>query len=53
MEKLGNDCPLDEDCCSYAAQNGYIEVLKFLHENDCPWDEDCCSYALKKDILIV
>jgi len=30
-----------------AAWNGYVEVLKYLHEHGCPWNEICCYYASK------
>jgi len=30
--------------CSWAIENGHLEVLKWVRENGCPWDED--SYEL-------
>ena len=26
--------------CSYAAMNGQLPALKYLHENGCPWERD-------------
>ena len=31
--------------CSYAAQNGHLPALQFLHENGCPWDYLTCYHA--------
>ena len=33
------------DICKYAAGNGHLPALKYLHENGCPWDVLTCSYA--------
>ena len=30
---VANECPIDEDACSFAAENGRLEVLKYLHES--------------------
>ena len=40
-----NGCPWDEGTCCWAAYNGHLECLKYLHENGCPWDEGTCSWA--------
>ena len=31
--------------CSYAAMNGQLPALKYLHENGCPWDLCTCLCA--------
>ena len=31
--------------CIYAARNGHLPALQYLHENGCPWDWDTCYYA--------
>ena len=31
--------------CSYAAVNGHLPALKYLHENGCPWGMYTCRYA--------
>ena len=33
-----------ETCC-YAAANGHLPALQYLHENGCPWDENTCTNA--------
>ncbi len=36
---VANDCPIDEKACAWAAQNGHLECLKYLHEEaKAPWD---------------
>jgi hypothetical protein len=52
---LENRCPLsqdnmyeghwDLDCCSVAAAEGHIHVLKYLHQKRCHWHENTCSEA--------
>ena len=39
---------MDEDTCAYAAKNGHLECLKFLHEHDCAWDEETTICAARK-----
>lgn len=39
--------------CAWAAEGGYLEVLKWAIENDCPWDEQTCSRAAARDYLEV
>ena len=34
-----------EYMCQYAALNGHLPALKYLHENGCPWNPDTCWYA--------
>ena len=36
--------------CSYAAQNGHLEILKWARENGCQWNSYTCSYAAEVDI---
>ncbi len=31
--------------CGYVAQNGYINLLKWLKNTNVPWNEDTCSLA--------
>ena len=38
-------CPWDETTCSYAAQGGYLKILKWARENGCPWDEETTRLA--------
>ena len=33
--------------CAYAAGNGHLPALKYLHENGCPWDRCTCYQAAK------
>jgi hypothetical protein len=42
---VGNECPMYEEACEYAALKGHLDVLKYLHENDCPWNSDACYLA--------
>ena len=36
---VANQCPIDEDLCADAAENGHLEVLKYLREEGkAPWD---------------
>ena len=36
---------MDEYACEYAAREGHLDVLKYLHEHDCPWDWRACRIA--------
>ena len=36
---------MDEYACEYAAREGHLDVLKYLHENDCPWNFMACRWA--------
>jgi hypothetical protein len=40
---------MDEYACEYAAREGHLDVLKYLHENDCPWDSFACYRAHEYD----
>ena len=36
---VANECPIDERACENAAENGHLEVLKYLREEaKAPWD---------------
>ena len=39
------DSPWMSCTCSWAARNGHLPALKYLHENGCPWDYSACSFA--------
>jgi hypothetical protein len=34
-----------DDTCRYAALNGHLECLKYLHTNGCPWNSNTCEAA--------
>ena len=36
---------MNEVACYCAAEEGHLDVLKYLHENDCPWNSEACSWA--------
>jgi hypothetical protein len=41
-----NNCVVwSTDTCSYAAQNGHLPALKYLHQNGCPWNWTTCFCA--------
>jgi len=31
--------------CRYAAENGYLDILKWARSNKCPWDDWTCAWA--------
>ena len=36
---VANECPMSERACAFAAKNGHLECLKYLHEEaKAPWD---------------
>ena len=40
------------DACAYAAENGHLEVLKYLREEvKAPWDSDTASWAAQNGHL--
>ena len=45
----------DADTCTIAAENGQLDVLKFLRSQDppCPWSEGTCTGAARKGHLDV
>ena len=43
---VANDCPIDGRACAYAAENGHLEVLKYLREEvKAPWDWATAAWA--------
>ena len=34
----GKGCPWDKNACSWAVDQGHVEVLRWLRENGCPWE---------------
>ena len=43
---VANECPIDEEACAYAAENGHLEVLKYLREEvKAPWDSNTAAWA--------
>ena len=40
---VANECPIDAWACACAAENGHLEVLKYLREEvKAPWDSENC-----------
>ena len=49
---VANECPIDEDACASAAENGHLEVLKYLREDaKAPWDSWTATRRLKMVIF--
>ena len=46
-----NECPWGEKTCTWAAENGRLECLKYAHENGCRWDKETCSWAAENGHL--
>ena len=43
---VANECPIDTYACARAAENGHLEVLKYLHEEvKAPWDSENAAGA--------
>jgi hypothetical protein len=43
---VANECPVDWRACAYAAENGHLEVLKYLREEaKAPWGEYTATWA--------
>jgi len=43
---VANECPIDETTCGWAAANGHLEVLKYLHEEaKARWDWRTATWA--------
>ena len=49
---VANECPIDECACACAAENGHLEVLKYLREEaKAPWDWSTAIGRLKMVIF--
>ena len=49
---VANECPVDEDACAYAAENGHLECIKYLHEEvKASWDWDTAAWAAQNGHL--
>ena len=49
---VANECPINEFACAHAAENGHLEVLKYLHEEvKAPWDSGTAAFAARKGHL--
>ena len=45
---VANECPINEMACASAAENGHLEVLKYLREEvKAPWDSELPHGRLK------
>ena len=48
---VANECPMNERACAYAAENGHLEVLKYLREEvKAPWD---CGLPLVRLTMVI
>jgi hypothetical protein len=49
---VANECPVDENACGFAAENGHLEVLKYFHEEaKAPWDASTAAWAAENGHL--
>jgi len=49
---VANECPIDAWACAWAAQNGHLEVLKYLREEaKATWDSLTASFAAENGHL--
>ena len=49
---VANECPINERACAEAAENGHLEVLKYLREEaKAPWDSSTAYWAAKNGHL--
>jgi hypothetical protein len=49
---VANECPVDWRACAYAAENGHLECLKYLHEEvKAPWTYHTASWAAENGHL--
>ncbi len=45
---VANECPINDEACALAAENGHLEVLKYLREEaQAPWDWRTATFAAK------
>jgi len=43
---VANKCPIGTGACAYAAENGHLACLKYLHEEvKAPWNSNTASFA--------
>ena len=49
---FANECPINENACAFAAENGHLEVLKYLREEvKWPWDLLTATWAAQNGHL--
>ena len=49
---VANKCPINEFACAHAAENGHLEVLKYLHEEaEAAWDLRTATWAAENGHL--
>ena len=49
---VANECPIYEWACAFAAENGHLEVLKYLREEaKVPWDSTTAAWAARNGHL--
>jgi len=49
---VANECPVDEYACAWAASNGHLECLKYLHKvAKAPWDWSTAAEAARNGHL--
>ena len=49
---VANECAISTLTCAYAAKNGQLECLKYLHEDaKAPWDEYTATWAARNGQL--
>ena len=49
---VANECPIDTYACAFAAKNGHLECLKYLHEEvKAPWDAGTGIWAAENGHL--
>ena len=44
---VSNGCEMNKLTCLAAAEGGYLEALRFLHDKGCPWDERTTNEAAR------
>jgi hypothetical protein len=49
---VANECRIDKNACAFAAGNGHLKVLKYLHEKaKAPWDRRTATWAAQNGHL--